>query len=49
MAMFTLALFVASQMLIMAVAMLVPTNLWWSFRKPSKSPGIKAAAKATPA
>ena len=48
-AMFTLALFVASQMLIMAVAMLVPTNLWWSFRKPSKYPGIKAAAKATPA
>jgi ABC-type transport system involved in cytochrome c biogenesis permease subunit len=32
-AMFTLALFAASQMLIMAAAMIFPTHLWWSFRK----------------
>ncbi|MEM6507760.1 MAG: cytochrome c biogenesis protein CcsA, partial [Planctomycetota bacterium] len=31
-AMFTLALFVASQMFIMAAAMIVPTQYWWSFR-----------------
>ena len=35
-AMFTLALFAASQMLIMALAMMVPTHLWWSFRKPKR-------------
>ncbi|MEM6507363.1 MAG: hypothetical protein AAF711_18150, partial [Planctomycetota bacterium] len=37
-AMFTLALFVASQMFIMAAAMIVPTQYWWSFRKPSRKP-----------
>lgn len=47
-AMFTLALFAASQMLIMAVAMMVPTHLWWSFRKPKKKtqPSGLAAAPA---
>lgn len=31
-----LTLFVASQMLIMSAAMVVPTHLWWSFRKPKQ-------------
>ncbi|MFK7790167.1 MAG: cytochrome c biogenesis protein [Phycisphaeraceae bacterium] len=48
-AMFTLAMFAGSQMLIMAVAMMVPTNMWWSFRKPKKYPGVKAAAKTATA
>lgn len=43
-AMFTLALFAASQMLIMAVALMVPTNMWWSFRKPKK-PSEKKTSK----
>ncbi|MFN3165508.1 MAG: cytochrome c biogenesis protein [Phycisphaeraceae bacterium] len=37
-AMFWLAAFAASQMLIMAVALIVPTQYWWSFRKkPAKA------------
>jgi ABC-type transport system involved in cytochrome c biogenesis permease subunit len=35
-AMFWLAGFAASQMLIMAVALIVPTQYWWSFSKPTK-------------
>lgn len=43
-AMFTLALFAGSQMLIMAIAMMVPTHMWWSFRKPKrKTPSTKVA------
>ncbi|MEO0474350.1 MAG: cytochrome C biogenesis protein, partial [Planctomycetota bacterium] len=46
-AMLTLAAFVASQMLIMAAAMIFPTHLWWSFRKPSPYPGTKEKLPAT--
>lgn len=44
-AMFTLALFAAVQMLIMSAAMIFPTEMWWSFRKPAK----KAANEPSPA
>ena len=37
-AMLWLAAFAASQMLIMAIALIVPTQYWWSFRKPTKKP-----------
>lgn len=47
---FYLSLFVGSQLLVMAVALLVPTRYWWSFRKPAKKridkPGRGVAAAA---
>jgi ABC-type transport system involved in cytochrome c biogenesis permease subunit len=48
-AMLTLAAFVASQMFIMAAAMMFPTEMWWSFRKPKKKkkPANDSAAVAT--
>ncbi len=45
-AMYWLAGFAASQMLIMAVALMVPVELWWSFRRPSK-PGVQGADSTT--
>lgn len=48
-AMFTLALFAASQMLLMAAALMIPTHLWWSFRKPKKKAPAKAGVTASTA
>ena len=36
-----LKIFVASQLMIMSAAMLMPTQFWWSFRKPVKKPADK--------
>ena len=52
-AMITLAIVAGLHLMIMAVALIVPTHLWWSFRKPPKKPAKRSVddtpGKAAPA